>query len=215
MAGLPSGDRRRPLRDRRDGQDRRPLLLLPAVQADARHPARAGCPWSASTSATPTWCRSTTSPRRWTTSPTSPDLDGQAFHLVNPEPHQHGRPDQHLRLGRQGAAVRRTRRPHRDQPAADRLCSPQSLRPANLVGAALRLAPVHLALEPDHRPARRPARGARSTSRSRRSTPPAPPRRRWPARASRCPTSTPTPRPCGRYWEEMLDDSIKGDARAW
>ena len=31
-----------------------------------------GCPWSASTSATPTWCRSTTSPRRWTTSRTSP-----------------------------------------------------------------------------------------------------------------------------------------------
>ena len=46
----------------------------------------AGCRWSASTSATPTWCRSTTSPRRWTTSRHKPGLDGQAFHLVNPEP---------------------------------------------------------------------------------------------------------------------------------
>ena len=73
-------------RDRRDGQGRRPLLLLPADQAAARHACPPGCRWSASTSATPTWCRSTTSPRRWTTSPTCPDRDGEAFHLVNPEP---------------------------------------------------------------------------------------------------------------------------------
>ena len=63
VAGLPAGDRGRSLRDRRDGQDRRSLLLLPAAQAAARHPARAGCRWSASTSATPTSCRSTTSPQ--------------------------------------------------------------------------------------------------------------------------------------------------------
>ncbi len=44
VAGLPSGDRRRALRDRRDGQGRRPLLLLPAAQADARHPAGLGAP---------------------------------------------------------------------------------------------------------------------------------------------------------------------------
>ena len=42
VAGLPAGDRGRALRDRRDGQDRRPLLLLPAAQADARHPPRLG-----------------------------------------------------------------------------------------------------------------------------------------------------------------------------
>ena len=40
MAGLPARDRRRPLRDRRDGQDRRALLLLQAAAARAqRHPA--------------------------------------------------------------------------------------------------------------------------------------------------------------------------------
>ena len=72
MAGLPARDRGRPLRDRRDGQGRRPLLLLPADQACCATPCRPGCRWSASTSATPTWCRSTTSPRRWTTSPTCP-----------------------------------------------------------------------------------------------------------------------------------------------
>ena len=33
LAGLPAGDRRRPLRDRRDGQGRRPLLLLQAAAA--------------------------------------------------------------------------------------------------------------------------------------------------------------------------------------
>ena len=66
------GDRGRALRDRRDGQDRRPLLLLPAAQAAARRPARLAAAGRASTSATPTSCRSTTSPRRWTTSPTCP-----------------------------------------------------------------------------------------------------------------------------------------------
>ena len=39
VAGLPAGDRRRPLGDRRDGQDRRPLLLLQAdPQASQRGP---------------------------------------------------------------------------------------------------------------------------------------------------------------------------------
>ena len=40
MAGLPAGDRGRPLRDRGDGQGRRPLLLLPADEADEGQPAR-------------------------------------------------------------------------------------------------------------------------------------------------------------------------------
>ena len=39
VAGLPARDRGRPLRDRRDGQGRRPLLLLPADEADAGQPA--------------------------------------------------------------------------------------------------------------------------------------------------------------------------------
>ena len=66
------GDRGRRLRDRRDGQGRRPLLLLPACSSGCATRCRPGCRWSASTSATPTWCRSTTSPRRWTTWPTCP-----------------------------------------------------------------------------------------------------------------------------------------------
>ena len=36
LADLPAGDRRRPLRDRRDGQGRRPLLLLQAAAARAQ-----------------------------------------------------------------------------------------------------------------------------------------------------------------------------------
>ena len=39
MAGLPARDRGRRLRDRRDGQGRRPLLLLPDDEAAARQPA--------------------------------------------------------------------------------------------------------------------------------------------------------------------------------
>ena len=40
LAGLPARDRGRPLRDRRDGQGRRPLLLLPGDEGAARQPAR-------------------------------------------------------------------------------------------------------------------------------------------------------------------------------
>ena len=40
MAGLSARDRGRPLRDRRHGQGGRPLLPLPAVEADARQPPR-------------------------------------------------------------------------------------------------------------------------------------------------------------------------------
>ena len=71
MAGLPAGDRRRPLRDRRDGQDRRPLLLLQAPAASPQRRARSGSPASGSRGGRSTSSRSTSSPRRWTTSPTS------------------------------------------------------------------------------------------------------------------------------------------------
>ena len=66
------GDRRRRLADRRDGQDRRPLLLLQGDPADAPAAARVGAAGRASTSATRTSCRSTGSPARSSTSPTSP-----------------------------------------------------------------------------------------------------------------------------------------------
>ena len=72
------------LEDRRDGQDRRPVLLLPRHLA-ARRPA-ASCRSCCPTSATPTSCRSTTWPRRWCSWSAKPGLDGRTFHLVNPEP---------------------------------------------------------------------------------------------------------------------------------
>ena len=79
---------RRPLGDRRDGQDRRSLLLLQAAPAAARTRCPSGCRWPARRAATPTSCRWTSSRARWTTSPTCPDddLPGDTFHLVNPEP---------------------------------------------------------------------------------------------------------------------------------
>ena len=57
---------------RRDGQDRRALLLLQADPAARRRGCRRGCRWSRPSWATRTSCRSTTSPPRWTTSRTSP-----------------------------------------------------------------------------------------------------------------------------------------------
>ena len=78
LARLPPGDRRRPLADRRDGQDRRALLLL---QGDPEARAHALPQWfplvGARARATRTSCRSTTWPRRWTTSPTSPASTGR------------------------------------------------------------------------------------------------------------------------------------------
>ena len=89
VARVPAGDRGRSLRDRRDGQDRRALLLLqghpeaarrhPAVDAgrgsrgrqDQRRPGRLR--------------RERDGPHR-----ASPGLDGQAFHLTDPNPKSAG-----------------------------------------------------------------------------------------------------------------------------
>ena len=57
---------------RRDGQDRRPLLLLQGDPARCASCCRSGCRWWASTSATPTSCRSIGWRARSTTSRTSP-----------------------------------------------------------------------------------------------------------------------------------------------
>ena len=64
------GHRGRQLADRRDGQDRRPVLLLQGDPAGARPACRRGCRPSASREARSTSCPSISSPRRWTTSPT-------------------------------------------------------------------------------------------------------------------------------------------------
>ena len=82
------GHRRRPLGDRRDGQDRRSLLLLQAAPAAAPRAARVVPARRARRAARRTSCRSTSSPRRWTTSRTcrTTSCRGDTFHLVDPEP---------------------------------------------------------------------------------------------------------------------------------
>ena len=74
-----------------------------------------------------------------------PDLDGQAFHLVNPEPLS--------TVGLINSFASAAKAPQFavpvDRTVTSRLPTallPQALRPAALVGAALRLAPVHVAL---------------------------------------------------------------------
>ena len=66
------GDRRRPLADRRDGQDRRPLLLLQGDPEGAPRAARVGAARRPGARLHEHRARSTSSPTRWTTSPTSP-----------------------------------------------------------------------------------------------------------------------------------------------
>ena len=122
--------------------------------------------------------------------------DGQAFHLVNPEPQNT------VELVNTFAAA--AKGPQFAVPIDRSVTSmlptnllPRSLRPGALLGAALRTP------RPSWRSRRRSAgsasrRRSSSTSRSRRSTSPARPRRRWPARASRCPTWSRTPARCGR-----------------
>ncbi len=74
-----------------------------------------------------------------------PDLDGQAFHLVNPEPLS--------TVGLINSFASAAKAPQFAVPVDRTVTSklptallPQALRPAALVGAALRLAPVHVAL---------------------------------------------------------------------
>ena len=68
-------------RDRRDGQDRRSLLLLQAAPEAARTRCPSGSRSPAPRAARPTSCRSTSSPGRWTTSPTWPTTSSAGRHL--------------------------------------------------------------------------------------------------------------------------------------
>ena len=135
---LPPRHRRRPLRDRRDGQDRRALLLLQAAPAAAPRAARVVPARRARRAARRTSCRWTSWPRRWTTSPTCPTTTcpGDTFHLVEPRADDGGRGDQRVRQGRPRAAVRDARGRERDERdpqagarradgAADRQADPQ------------------------------------------------------------------------------------------
>ena len=71
VAGVPAGDRGRRLEDRRDRQDRRPVLLLQADPATAQHGAPVDSADRRSRGGRSTSSRSTSSSRRWITSPTS------------------------------------------------------------------------------------------------------------------------------------------------
>ncbi len=91
-----------------------------------------------------------------------PDLDGQAFHLVNPEPLSTVGLINSFAGAAKAPQFAVPDRPERHLQAAHRSCSPASLRPANLIGAALRMPPVHIGAEPDDRSPRHPAGGARA-----------------------------------------------------
>jgi NAD(P)-dependent dehydrogenase (short-subunit alcohol dehydrogenase family) len=141
-----------------------------------------------------------------------PDLDGQAFHLVNPDPI--GTVDL-VNILASAAKAPRFAVPV-DRALAARLPTgllPRQLRPGSLVGAALRTAPVNLALEqtvgrlgippevlghvsfPSIFASRTTERALAGSGIS------------VPDLESYAPT-------LWSYWEEMLDDSIKGDSAA-
>ena len=160
VAGLPSGDRGGSLRDRGDGQDRRPLLLLPADQADARQPARLDAAGRRRPRRHQRGAgrlrRQGDGPHRAQARPRRPGLPpGQ------PRAAEHRRAGQLLRLGRQGAAVRRTRRPHRHVQAANR-APPPGLPPGRAGRCRAAAGAGAHGPQPDHRPAGRAARGARA-----------------------------------------------------
>ena len=211
VAGLPAGRRGRSLRDRRDGQDRRPLLLLPAVQADARQPARLD---AAGRRRPRRHQRGAGRLRRQGDGPHRPPARPRRPGLPPGQPGaaEHRRAGQHLRRGREGAAVRRTRSTGASPPGCPPRCSPAALRPANLLGAALRQPRrcTWRSTRPSAGSASR--RRCSSTSRSRRSTPRGPPRRRWPAPGISVPDLDSYASTLWSYWEEMLDDSIKNDS---
>ena len=132
-----------------------------------------------------------------------PDRDGEAFHLVNPEPQPVVEMINAFCAAAGRPAVRDPDRPQRDHAPARSRCSRggcgrcRSLNGVVAVGAGPGRA------RPDHRPARRPGRGARAHQLHRRLRLPRAPRRRWPARHRAYPTSSPTPRTLWAYWEEQ------------
>ena len=122
-----------------------------------------------------------------------PGLDGEAFHLVNPEPQRVGRGDQRLRAR---PRARRSSRRRVDRSGAATLLPAGARARCGCSCPALRSAPAQALLDQTIGVGI-PRRGARRTSRSSPRSTPATPRRRWPAPASRCPTSSPTPARCG------------------
>ena len=86
VAGLPAGHRRRPLRDRRDGQGRRAVLLLQADPPDPRHGPPVGP--DARHRGPPDQHRAgrLRGRARWTTSPTRSRATAAPIRLTDPNP---------------------------------------------------------------------------------------------------------------------------------
>ena len=201
VARLPPRGRHRPLADRRDGQDRRALLLLQGDPEGAPRAAASGSRSSAPSSATRTSCRSTTWPPRWTTSPTSPASTARPS-TSGAQVAALGRGAQHLRQRRPRAA---DGDPHRQAP--DRRAAQGRRLDADAAAGAQGRAPHDAGRLRDprggHRPRRlhRPVRHARHRARAGRQR--ASRSRRWRATpsasgttgsASSTPTSTRTAR---------------------
>ena len=210
MAGLPARDRRRRLADRRDGQGRRALLLLPAAEADAGQPAGLAAAGRASTSATPTWCPSTTSPRRWTTSRTCPTATARPSTWSTPSRSRWSRWSTRSapRPAHRGSRRRSTAGRPAPMPFA---LVPRALRPSTILTSLVKAGPGAGAARPDRRPARHPRGGPGAHP----FTPVFDSRRTEKALAGSgiaVPDLESYARTLWGYWEENLDTSTARDA---
>ena len=142
-----------------------------------------------------------------------PDRNGEAFHLVNPEPQNT------VELVNTFAAAAKAPQfaVPIDRSVTNRLPTallPRQFRPGALFAPLLRTAPAHLALNQTLGRFGIPAEVLEHVSFPTRLRLEAPPRRRWPGPASPYRTWSRTPRTLWSYWEEMLDDSITHDRAA-
>ena len=201
MARVPPRGRRRQLEDRRDGQGRRPLLLLQGDPEGRAHCCRAWFPL--------------VGPELGYTNIVPVDfvakamdhiahedgLDGQAFHLAHPKPAALGRGAQHLRPRRPRAAARAAHRQAADRRAAQGRRSRWRCRCPRSRACAARSSPT--SASPTRSSAtsrcRRAVRHARHRARARR------------ARASRCPPLETYTEKLWDYWERKLDPDLYKD----
>ncbi|WP_278256074.1 SDR family oxidoreductase [Nocardioides convexus] len=125
-----------------------------------------------------------------------PARDGEAFHLVNPEPQP---VVEMINAFCAAAGAPRFATPvNRSVTTAGPLgLIPRALRPINLMTAVVRSMPAQTGPRPDDRPARHPGGGAGAQAPSRRSSTRGSPRRRSPAPGSACRRWRPTSARCG------------------
>ena len=143
-----------------------------------------------------------------------PGLDGQAFHLVNPEPQN--------TVGLINTFAAAAKAPQFAVPVDRSVTTwlptgmlPHALRPQDPDGRrAAQLPPVHLALSTRPSVASASRRRCSSTSRSPRSTPRASTEKALAGSGISVPDLDSYASTLWSYWEEMLDDSIKSDSAA-